>query len=238
MANSTRLDPITSGKPAGAPASNQYGTFKVHYCSPAQARFIQRLLDERDHQFDIADATKVNKKHASRIIEGLLACPKKAGVFTPPTEKQLSFLDLLSKTRESAETIIKFDLYQNGVQSIHELQRDQITLLINALVAQPKLPYVDPELEVGAYLHDGVIYSVRKGRESGRLQAYIYNADDKHWDFVREAVAKIKPAERLTLSQAVQHSAQTGSCVHCGRTLTLQKSVMAGMGKICASKYF
>ena len=238
MANSTRLDPITSGKPAGAPASNQYGTFKVHYCSPAQARFIQRLLDERDHQFDIADATKVNKKHASRIIEGLLACPKKAGVFTPPTEKQLSFLDLLSTTRESAPTIIKFFTDHNKVQSVHQLQRDQITLLINSLVAQPKIPDVEPDLEVGAYLHDGVIYSVRKGRESGRLQAYIYNADDKHWDYLKNMVKQIKPAERLTLAQAVQHSAQTGSCVHCGRTLTLQKSVMAGMGKICASKYF
>ena len=228
-----------NGKPAGSKAGNQYGTFKVQYCSPAQARFIARLLEERDHPFDIKDANQVNKKHASRIIEQLLACPKKAGVFTPPTDKQISYIDLLQQNRNSGEIIVNTYLAHNKVASIHQLQREQVTLLIEALKAQPiaEVQNADPVTEVGAYLHDGTIYSVRKGRESNLLRAYIFNADEHRWDYVPRMVEEILASERLSLSEAIKHSSQTGSCVHCGRTLTLQSSVVRGIGPICASKY-
>jgi hypothetical protein len=230
---------ITKGKRAGSKAGNQYGTFKVHYCSLPQARFIARLLEERDHPFDITDATKVNKRHASRIIEQLLACPKKAGVFTPPTEKQLSFIDHLRTSRKGGDIIVSSYLFVQKVESINQLQREQVTLLIEALKAQPIAEVInaDPVIEVGAYMHDGTIYSVRKGRESNILRAYIFNADEHRWDYVPRMVEKISASERLTLAQAVQHSSATGSCVHCGRTLTLQSSVVRGMGAVCASRY-
>ena len=226
---------ISKGKPAGAKAGNHYGTFKVHYCSPAQARFIAKLLEDRVHDFKITDATRVNKKHASRIIEQLLTCPKK--IVEPITEKQLSYADLLIKTRIGSDATLKAYLHLSKVKSIYELDRDHAKTLIDALVALPKMQVAEPDLEVGAYRHNDQIYSVRKSRESGRLHAYVLNIKSKQWEFARGVVYEIKPEERLTLAQAMQFGASTGYCVHCGRTLTVQKSVVAGMGRVCASKY-
>ena len=224
---------ITKGKPAGAPASNQYGEFQVKYCSPAQARFIQRLLDERVHDFQISDAKTVNKKHASRIIEQLLKCPKKPEAIEPISEKQLSYIDALVQTREGASTIV------NSFGSVYRLDKDKARELIDTLVLLQYKKQATPEekLEVGAYLHDGVIYSIRKNSSSGRLHAFTFDHDLKAWSYARGIVNQIKPEERLTLAQASQFGAQTGCCVHCRRTLTVQKSIVAGMGKICASRY-
>lgn len=222
---------ITKGKPAGAPASNQYGEFQVKYCSPAQARFIQRLLDERVHDFQISDAKTVNKKHASRIIEQLLQCSKKPEAIEPISEKQLSYIDALVQTREGASEIV------NSFGSIYRLDKDKARDLIDSLVLLQYKQQAEPEIEVGAYLHDGVIYSVRKNSGSGRLHAFTFDHDLKAWSYARGIVNKIKKEERLTLAQASKFGAQTGCCVHCGRTLTVQKSIVAGMGKICASRY-
>jgi len=228
---------ITKGKPAGAPASNQYGEFQVKYCSPAQARFIQRLLDERVHDFQISDAKTVNKKHASRIIEQLLQCSKKPEAIEPISEKQLSYIDALTKTRSGADDFIALYLKSCNSDSIFKLDKDQGVSLINGLVLLHYMQKSEPQIEVGAYLHDGIIYSVRKNSGSGRLHAFTFDHDLKAWSYARGIVNKIKKEERLTLAQASKFGAQTGCCVHCGRTLTVQKSIVAGMGKICASRY-
>ena len=47
MANATK------GKPAGSRASNGYGDFQVKFCSPAQARFSQRLIQSSDPQIPL-----------------------------------------------------------------------------------------------------------------------------------------------------------------------------------------
>ena len=96
--------------------------------------------------------------------------------------------------------------------------------------------------EVGAYLLDETIYSIRLGRESNKLQVFAYSDISKKYVRLgiskeKELLRQLQPTNRLTLEQAIKYSAQTGSCVHCGRTLTLRKSVVAGMGQVCASKY-
>jgi Family of unknown function (DUF6011) len=224
-----------SAKIAGSRAGNRYGNnFKVQYLSPAQSRFIQRLLNERIHTLDISDVTKINKKHASRIIDELLKCPKK--IADKVSDKQISYIDLLLKTRQEADK--HCDLWLNNFKkkSIYELERDQAKTLIDSLVRLQKIE-VAVTIDVGAYEHDGVLYSVRRSRESNKLHAYTYNSETKCWEFARGAVYNIKPEDRLTLSRASQLSVMVNSCVHCGRTLTLRKSVVAGMGRVCASKY-
>jgi hypothetical protein len=225
----------TRSKPAGSKAGNQYGTFKVHYCSPAQAKFIQSLLDSRIHSMAITDATTVNKKHATRIIKELLACPKK---FTEPvTEKQISFMMLLIKTRQNADQVCNTKLVALGLSTIYKLDRDQAKIFINEFLQLPKLPPEIVEIPVGAYKMNDTFYSVRKSRESGRFHAYAYDMTTKRWNFDRGAINKITPDMRLTLSDASAFGIATGTCVHCARTLTVQKSVVAGMGRVCASKY-
>jgi len=227
---------INKGKPAGSPASNGYGEFQVHYCSPAQARFIARLLEERVHDFEIENPDQVNKKHASRIIEQLLACPKKPEAIKPISEKQISYIDLLSKARKGGENIVQLALIYDRVSSVHQLNGDQAKKLIDRLLIQPKaLPPIT--VTVGAYKIGDVYYSIRKVRDSDALYCLRYNSDIKAWDKDQKAIYDLKPENRLSLSDASAFGIATGTCVHCARTLTLQKSVVAGMGKWCAQHY-
>ena len=94
--------------------------------------------------------------------------------------------------------------------------------------------------EVGAYLLDEVIYSIRQSSESRRWSVWTYDEVSKK--YVRNSqkdnvLYEVEPKDRLTLELAIKYSAQVGICVHCGRTLTLLKSVAGGMGAYCAKKY-
>jgi len=225
----------TKGKPAGSRAGNKYGNdFKVQYCSPAQSRFIQQLLDSRIHLFEIADATQINKKHASRIIEQLLTCPKKVEDYI--SDKQLSYIDLLLLSRNNAKNVIESAILANRVDSIHKLTRDQAKTLITRLVTLEKVA-PPSDVTVGAYKVGDIYYSVRKRRESERLYVVQYDPINKAWINNFKVLTTLTQANRLSLSDASAFGIATGTCVHCGRTLTLQKSVVAGMGKWCASHY-
>ena len=229
------MNKINNGKPAGSRAGNKYGNnFKVQYCSPAQSRFIQQLLDARIHQFEITDATQINKKHASRIIEQLLACPKKVEDFI--SDKQVSFIDLLLIGRDGAKSIVDLYLQNVNTDSIYKLTRDQAKVLITNLVQLPKA--IAPiNVTVGAYRVGDIYYSVRKYRDSERLYALQYDPDNKVWNKNFKVLTTLTQANRLSLSDASAFGIATGTCVHCHRTLTLQKSVVAGMGKWCATHY-
>jgi len=227
---------IENKKPAGSRASNGYGEFKVIPCSPAQARFIQRLLDERVHEFQIENASLINKKHASRIIETLLACPKKPESINPASDKQVAFITSLIEQKATGYLTVNRYLCDAKVKTTNELDRDIARKLITHLTALPDKPR--PILvTVGAYKKDGIYYSIRKVRDSEALYALEYLPDTKEWTKNRSIIRQLVPEDRLTLSDASAFGVATGTCVHCGRTLTLQKSVVAGMGKWCASHY-
>ena len=227
---------VISGKPAGAPASNQYGEFTVKVCSPKQASFIQSLLDTRRHNLLITDATTVNKKHASRIIDELLKCPKLVPDLI--SDKQLSYLNALQTSRQNASSHIVNALVRAGVSAKSEFTREQAGSLITALkllpvIAQPIL--VD---EVGAYRHGEQYYSVRKSTQRhDALIAYVFNASTGRWEYAKGAIHALRPEQRLTLSEAKKFGVQTGQCVHCGRTLTDPISIMAGLGTVCIKRY-
>lgn len=225
-----------TAKVAGSRAGNKYGKFEVKFCSPAQARFIQRLLDERIHEFQITDATLINKKHASRIITELLACPKKPEAITFASDKQIAFIGKLIADKATADHTVARYLRESNVDTTAKLDRDIAGKLITHLLALPDKPK-QILVEVGAYKRDGIYYSVRKMRESDRLYALQYDPENKTWIKNFKMVYELKPEERLTLSDASAFGIATGTCVHCARTLTLQKSVVAGMGKWCATKY-
>ena len=225
-----------TGKPAGAPASNQYGEFAVHTCTPKQASFIQSLLDTRRHNLPITDATTINKKHASRIIDELLKCPKLVPDLI--SDKQRDYIDVLHKTRENASSHIVQALISAKAVKIHDFTREQAGALITALkllpvIAQPIL--VD---EVGAYRHGEHYYSVRKTTQrNGSLVAYVFNASTGRWEYAKGSIYALRPEQRLTLSEAKEFGVQTGQCVHCGRTLTDPISIMAGLGTVCIKRY-
>lgn len=50
------------------------------------------------------------------------------------------------------------------------------------------------------------------------------------------AIKTLRPEWRLTMDEAKQFGALYGTCIRCGRTLTLEESIERAMGRICASK--
>jgi hypothetical protein len=202
--------------------------------TPSQKQFIQKLLNERSVpeclEIDIANLSKLK---ASKAIELLLARP----LIAPDvlSDKQLRYLTSLLEKRPDTDRQIKRILVTNQVTDLSKLNREQAKRTIDHLL---KLPVPIPTLEVGAYELEGVVYSVRKLGYSDRIVAYIYDSSIKRWlPDTTKTIFKLKPEDRLTLERASMLSVAVGSCVHCGRTLTLQKSVVAGMGRTCASKY-
>lgn len=202
--------------------------------TPAQINFIKTLLADRlvPNCLEL-DLENMTKAQASTAIMLLKQQPKLHVDLI--SEKQLAYLTSIIDRRPDADLHRERILNYYQVDDLKNLNRDQAKYQIDFML---RLPLPLPDIEVGAYEHDGVIYSVRKGNYSGRIKALVYDPDQNKWvDDRTKAIYKLRSENRLTLSRATQLSVSVGSCVHCGRTLTLQKSVTAGMGKVCASKY-
>ena len=177
---------------------------------------------------------------AGEIINSLLSCDNKAGVVTPPTERQVQFAQSLVTSKEGGQGLLANVLQSKGVHEIAQLSRADVSAIINSLKNVKDAPI--KITEVGAYLLDGTIYSIRQSSENKKWSVWTYEGGNVN-KYVRndvvknEVLKKVEPKDRLTLELAIKYSAQVGICVHCGRTLTLLKSVAGGMGAICAKKY-
>jgi len=223
----------------GSRGANGYGEYKVRYASERQKKFIQNLLATKNHSYTDLNLDELNVQGAGEVINALLSCDNKAGIIIPPTEKQLQFAQSLVTSKEGGQQSLLELLQQKAVNELSKLSRADVSSLINLLKNVKDAPM--KITEVGAYLLDGTIYSIRQASESKKWSVWTYSDEVKK--YVRNDVAtkeilkKVEPTDRLTLELAIKYSAQVGICVHCGRTLTLLKSVAGGMGAICAKKY-
>lgn len=98
----------------------------------------------------------------------------------------------------------------------------------------------NPVTEVGMYLNgEGVVYRVKRS-QAGRLYAsrYVPEAQARGDRFVYEggAVYRLDATMRMTLEQAKALGAQYAQCCVCGRDLSAEESVEAGIGPVCAGR--
>ena len=233
----------TTHRKGGSTGANGYGEYQVRYASERQKQFIQNLLATKEvpseSDFTGQSLDTLNVQGAKDVITYLLQLPNKAGIVIPPTEKQLQFAQALVTSKEGGQGLLANVLQSRGVHELTQLSRGDVSAIINSLKLVKDAPM--KITEVGAYLLDGTIYSIRQASESKKWSVWTYS--DEVNKYVRNDVAtkeilkKVEPTDRLTLELAIKYSAQVGICVHCGRTLTLLKSVAGGMGAICAKKY-
>ena len=229
----------TTHRKGGSTGANGYGEYQVRYASERQKKFIENLLATKNHNYNNLNLAELNVQGAGEIINALLSCDNKAGIVIPPTEKQLQFAQALVTSKEGGQGLLANVLQSRGVHELTQLSRGDVSAIINSLKLVKDAPM--KITEVGAYLLDGTIYSIRQASESKKWSVWTYSDEVKK--YVRNDVAtkeilkKVEPTDRLTLELAIKYSAQVGICVHCGRTLTLLKSVAGGMGAICAKKY-
>jgi len=233
----------TTHRKGGSRGANGYGEYQVRYASEKQKQFINNLLATKEvpseSDFTGQSLDTLNVQGAKDLITYLLQLPNKAGIVIPPTEKQLQFAQALVTSKEGGQGLLANVLQSRGVHELSQLSRSDVSAIINSLKSVKDAPM--KITEVGAYLLDGTIYSIRQASESKKWSVWTYSDEVKK--YVRNDVAtkeilkKVEPKDRLTLELAIKYSAQVGICVHCGRTLTLLKSVAGGMGAICAKKY-
>ena len=232
----------TKRRAGGSAGGNGHGSYTVRYASERQLSFIKKLLTEKVHTLSYTDdeLTKLNVQGAGDLITSLLKCDTKSEFVPQATEKQLAYAQSLINTKENGLEVLNAWLRLGKVHELKELSKTDVSNLINSLRSK-----VDKEIpmkitEVGAYLYEGVVYSIRFGAESKKWQVWVFSDEQKKYvrdDTKKNILPLITPADRLTLRDAVKYSAQTGNCCHCGRTLTLAKSVAGGMGAICAKRY-
>lgn len=224
-------------KTGGSKGGNQYGSYQVRYASDKQKNFIKKLLEKKQHNL-VVDLDNLNVQGAGDLITNLLSLPDKQGYVDYASEKQVSFALSLVEAKEEGWEILNNYLQSTNVVSIALLDKQQVSSLITTLKnSQDKKPTIT---DVGAYLYEGVVYSIRKN-QNNQLIVWTYNEEikkyERNYSATKKLLNKIQPSHRLTLEEAEKYSAQTGLCCHCGRTLTVLKSIAGGIGPICAKQY-
>lgn len=252
-------DSATVGRPAGSKAGNQYGTFAVHSASPAQVRFLQTLINTKVTDDVTLPATldNISKTAASALIDKLIDRPIKAGVPVKlASEKQINFLRKLidEKAWELAggEDYAPIVNVQTGEPVSAKSAGEAITWLLT-LARKPVETTTTVDLESGIYLHDGQVFKVYTNQARTRMLAKLLvlpegwvdlsrnerEASDSQPQWIYQGVASrfVKADEKMTLEQAKEFGAIYGVCSNCGRLLTNEDSIEAGLGPICRNKF-
>jgi len=219
-------------KRAGSKAGNQYGTYKVRTITERQVSFLKKLLEQKKHELDVSaiNFEEINVQYGTDLIDQLLKAEDK--VERLASDRQLFYVTSLAEKKVGGDVVL--NAIKNGTPTAKEVSV-WIEQLKNAQFAKSITI-----TETGAYRYNGVVYSIRKGRQSGNWQVFSLDTATNTWVYDGKAykvLYEVTEADRLTLNEAIEASGQTGSCVHCGITLTSLKSVAGGMGSTCAKKY-
>ena len=85
---------------------------------------------------------------------------------------------------------------------------------------------------------EGVVWKVQRG-DSGYLYAKeLVNIGAREWEFVfvKGGLRNLSADMKLTLEAAQKFGQLYGVCCVCGRTLTNEVSIAAGIGPICSGR--
>lgn len=235
--------PRTSG--GGQQAST--GRRVTDPASDKQISFISRLVGERNVTglttypartlAQIQAGQEVSKARAKSLIDNLLRAPR-LEIQTPAagpaaSEAQMGFLRTLAqengeevrtsytKAEASAEITRLLKLRESGAVRTPARTSGRVT-------------------EDGMYRKGDVIYKVQVAKNgSGRLYAKVLReVSPGEWEFAYEsgAIAKLTPADRVTVEQAQEFGRLYGVCCRCAADLTDEKSIADGIGPICKTK--
>lgn len=103
----------------------------------------------------------------------------------------------------------------------------------------PREPVKTPVVEDGYYADmTGDIFKVQESQTSGRLYAKLLVVEDGsgRWEYTPGALRNLYAEDRLSEEQAREFGRLYGVCCICGRTLTNEESIAAGIGPICSGK--
>jgi hypothetical protein len=158
---------------------------------------------------------------------------------------------MVAETDESGEIVLNESgecmpkITKKAASASIEKLRDPRSVIDAPKIEKPAATKV--ELEDGMYRvalddsHEMKIYKVQHAvHGSGRQYAKVLvQYDDGSWGFeiARGVIFKLRPEHKMSLEDAKKFGALYGTCCVCGRTLTNEESIEAGIGPICASKF-
>jgi len=158
------------------------------------------------------------------------------------TPKQLDLLAAIKTDRD----LTAADLAK--VNTITELSdRRKTSDLIGRLIKLPRKPVERPahlqEITEGMWKIGDTIFKVQRAvHGSGNLYAkeLVHDLVEDTWyfEYARGAVRKLEEnGVKLTLEDAKAFGVLYGTCAICGRLLTKEASIEAGIGPICAKRF-
>lgn len=166
------------------------------------------------------------------------------------TMKQQHFLGRLLAERDipSLGSGAERDLADRALSDgIVRLTKREASALIDALLVTAKAARKpaaaeggeDVELEAGIYRQGDTVFKVQRSQGSGRMYAKQLTVTEGKGTFTYTpgAVGRLTAADRMDLEAARQFGAVYGVCCQCGRTLTDEGSIEAGIGPVCAKRF-
>lgn len=107
------------------------------------------------------------------------------------------------------------------------------------LIKESRTPVTEP----GMYQVENEVFLVQWNKEETRLYAKkltpIMKGSEVHkltFEYDKGSIFKISTEDRMTVEQLAEMGKTTGHCWMCARKLTVQKSIKAGIGPICATR--
>ena len=119
--------------------------------------------------------------------------------------------------------------------------RDCSVIASTVVIMKPVV--FEPVTEPGMYRTEGQVYLVVKS-ENGHLYAKRLVAQQLEdgtmhkltFEYDKGSIFKIATTDRMSVEDVAQLGKTSGHCWVCARKLTVQKSIQAGIGPVCAKK--
>lgn len=154
---------------------------------------------------------------------------------SPATDKQIEFLiKLLAEKIEDPAKALDAIKWVNE----HKLSKATASAKISEYMAMPTVRKAfssTSELDEGMYRMNDEIFKVYR-TQAGHLATKQLTEDGFEY-MGRKPLHSLTAEHRMTLDEAKEYGKVTGTCCNCGRTLTNEESIEAGIGPICAGKF-
>ena len=176
----------------------------------------------------------------------------------PASQKQFDFIKKLLAENELSPETLRFVEIQRGNATRGVLSSKAASGLIDLLMQQPRKVEAKeaPKGEATEGMHkvgDRIFKVQRAVHGSGNLYAKELvlverdrvEIEDGVWhdftavqfEYAPGAMRLLSADTKMTLEEAKQFGALYGTCCACGRTLTNEDSIAAGIGPVCAGKF-
>jgi len=265
--NITPVTTQTTGPVRHLKAGQRVGNGRVRKISDKQEWYINKLINERDltdlkilsnQTIDPDEIPYMGLPAAKALIEKLLGMPFKgtdspvpAKQAIPGSPKQQKLISDLATERNLSESdlaaMVKiFPNASNLITALFKLPKPNKADMLKEEIAKAtdNDEYIPTKIIPGFYKdNNNDVWKVQFNKAQTGMYALL-RITPKKYEYTPGAINSITPEMfvslnplDITLEEAKAYGRKTGSCYMCGRELTKQESIDAGIGPICAGKF-